>query len=173
MTRLIFMLGVSMIFFGTQPANALGSNERHLFSRCAPMGLVVEKIEKEVPIKELARDYIVFEGKVPSEFLDKALVAKAAESRLRAARLFKKNASQYLYVNVKIVSLSFAYSLSLYRRIEDTGFGRSGTLPVWRTEFLPTLYTGGPNLILEPLSERIDSFIATYLRANEGHCAKS
>lgn len=172
MTKLIFTLGLFMIFSGTQTADALELEEGHLFSRCAPMDLVVKIFHYKLPWEDPKSPGFDKSEREVQLVLTNASMADAAESRLRAARLFEKNASQYLHVKMHRHSVAFTYTIGLHRWIEDSGFGRSGTLPVWTVSRLGTGADKSGELAFEDLSEQVDSFVAAYLRVNEGHCSK-
>lgn len=96
----------------------------------------------------------------------------AAESRLRAARLYTEDreraGSSYLYVNVNMVGQAFNVFLS-YRKLVTDVFGISGMASTW---WVGTTGTHGEDAgyIVSYLSRHLDSFLATYLRVNEEAC---
>ena len=132
----------------------------NLFTRCAPMRLIVEELSEEV-----ARDI----------GLTEEAIVNAVESRLRAARLFDpdvtRTPSTYLYVQVSLVGRAFSISIQLKRWLLDTGFGLPGSVSVWDEGSTGTYGSAGGQFVLGWVSKHLDSFLTEYLRANEDACA--
>ena len=132
-----------------------------LRTACAPMQLVVESLGPE---------------DTRQTGLTEEAIMNAAESRLRAARLFvpftyrREDREQYLYINVNIVGHAFGISISL-RRYLDLGYGWTAFAIVWRTGSVGTR-SGDGQYILGVVSKYLDEFIASYLRVNEEHCSR-
>ena len=81
--------GASLYFAAAASVEAVtGSLDRfQLFAGCRPMRLVVEDLHKDT-------------AKIG---LTKATIEAAVRSRLRAARLYSKGASPWLYVRISVV----------------------------------------------------------------------
>ena len=125
-----------------------------LYAAGAKMDLVVESLDT---------DYASEIG------LTTEAIRNAAESRLRAARLFDADAKQFLYVNVGVVGRAFSISINLERRLDDLGYGHGGLANVWNRGSLGTHGGGhsGGQFVLGSLSKHLDEFIAKYLAAND------
>lgn len=78
-----------------------------LFSRCAPMSLVV----------------VVTDEAEKTFKLSSKSVEDAAESRLRSARLYGRGTGQVLHVLVDSFGVASVAELSLLRVIDDAGYG--------------------------------------------------
>ena len=119
MTALISILATAVFFFGAQTANAQQDTafDETLFNRCEPMGLSVEDPGEDATKFGLTKESII----------------DAVESRLRAARMFKKKTSEFLYVQVSVSGSAVALRIELYRWLRDLGYGRGGTVAVWET----------------------------------------
>ena len=131
-----------------------------LRAACAPVGLEVEKLDPEDVLRT---------------GLTKRAIVNAAESRLRAARLFDPpmghdpdDPYQYLYINVTIVGSAFGIAVELLRLL-DLGYGGRGAASVWKTGSVGT-HNGNGQYILSGVSRRLDKFIDAYLRVNEAAC---
>lgn len=95
------------------------------------------------------------------------------EPRLRAAYLFKANASQYLSINVNLSAFGnfFGSSLSLNRYVNDMGFGIGGFVTVWNTSTIG-MHDGDSKPILGAITLLLDKFLTNYLRVNERECGQ-
>ena len=120
--------------------------------------------------------------------LTRKAIRAAAESRLRAARLYVSTIEQVveevflgsdltdgrpaeLYVRVSVLDKTpraFAVSVRLYRRLEDSRNGTSGLAATWSSDSFGVASDSG--YILSSLSQHLDEFLADYLRVNESHC---
>ena len=128
-----------------------------LWTGCQPMGLLVEQLPDDAANTGLTRD---------------ALQA-AAESRLRAARLYTSDtvrANSYLYVNVNVVGRAFAISLEFRKYVFDPATGGSGSATTWDTGTLGT-HGGNASFVLGSVSRNLDRFLVEFLRVNESACA--
>jgi len=127
-----------------------------LFNACRPMDLVVENLRDHAGDIGLTRE---------------ALPA-AAESRLRAARLYTDDSARadyaYLYVNVNVVGPAHNTSLEYNKSVTDE-YGQSSTALTWR-RFATGTHGGDAGHILSVLSQNLDLFLAAYLRVNEESC---
>ncbi len=74
-----------------------------LFADCAPMDIAVESLHAD------ALDIGLTEGSIQV----------AAESRLRSARLYDSEASEYLYIDVKVFGPAFSTSLRYNKFLLD------------------------------------------------------
>ena len=128
----------------------------HLFNACQPMGLAVEGLNDD------ARDIRLTEERL----------RVAADSRLRAARLYTSDALRadyaYLYVNVNVSGPAFSIRLA-YNKIARDMFGRTGWATTWTTGAAGT-HGRDASYIVSVLSEHLDRFLAAYLRVNEEAC---
>ena len=99
----------------------------------------------------------------------------AAESRLRAAKLFDfRMEEQYLAIRVMVAQSRplIAYtSLSLNRYAYDTGYGRGGRVEVWSIGSLTRHHSDIQKAIDIAVSVLLDKFLTEYLRANP-ECGK-
>ena len=127
-----------------------------LFNACRPMGLVIEHLHDHAAAIGLTRE---------------ALQA-AAESRLRAARLYSDDSANagftYLYVQVSVAGQAHAISVRYNKRLTDE-FGISGWAVTWQSGSTGT-HSGQAGFIVSSLSRHLDKFLAAYLRVNEAAC---
>ena len=114
--------------------------------------------------------------------LTEAGISAAAESRLRAARLYDGDAPDYLYANVIALSanpqgggrrLGYAVNVSIQfkRRLcweEDRSFCSWGE--VWNRAGLLVTGRDGSAYVMEDFREKVEEFLADYLRVNEEAC---
>ena len=94
----------------------------------------------------------------------------AAESRLRAARLFTEDPERadfaYLSVEYSGIETTVSAQIVYYKRVTDA-FGESRTMITWRSN----LHGGGVDHVKSRLSELLDDFLTAYLRVNEAACS--
>ncbi len=135
------------------------SNRRErfeLFNACRPMRLVVEHLNDDAADIGLTRE---------------ALRA-AAESRLRAARLYTEDSVRadlaYLYVNVNVSGRAVNIVLGYNKWVTDE-FGQSLNAQTWVTGGTG-MQGGDANYVVSFLSRYLDTFLAAYLRVNEEAC---
>ena len=134
-----------------------------LFNTCRPMALLIEELS----------DYAAGIG------LSKEALHTAAESRLRAARLYEDrgadfahlNVNAHLYVNVSVVRPAFHVSVQ-YRKVVCDKFGEEAPATTWQSNSTGT-HGGDAGYIVSSLSRRLDEFLAAYLRVNEEACGSS
>ena len=155
----VLFLAVLMAFYpgsvrAQEPTTSL---ERfRLFNACRPMALVIESMSEGAAAIGLTKE----------------LLQAAAESRLRAARLYTEDLSSrsdysYLYVNVNVVGPASSISVEYKKEVVDM-FGKSGIATTWDTGSAGTARNSG--VILSYFSQHLDQFLAAYLRVNEEDC---
>ena len=126
-----------------------------LWNACRPLYLVVEDLNKHA--EEIG--------------LTKERIQTAAESRLRAARLYDAEAADhYLYVNVTVARRAFSTRVGYNKLLHDEALGIGGRAETWNTGSTGT-HGGDAGYILQDVSEKIDRFVVEYLRVNESACA--
>jgi len=96
----------------------------------------------------------------------------AAESRLRAARLYTEDSVTArfasLYVNVHVVGRGFSISLGYSKWVTDE-FGQSRGAETWGRG-ITGMHSGDTGFVMSHLSRLLDMFLAAYLRVNEEAC---
>ena len=141
---------------GAQPPDpdADAQHERfELFTGCAPLNLIVEP-DPDRP------DFT-------------AAVTAAAESRLRAARLFTESpvGTPWLQVHVNRLGTDnrgpFGLDVNLLKMVHDVVADRIHHAQTWHAG---AVGTGGDDYIINTLSQHFDQFLAAYLRVNEDAC---
>ena len=133
-----------------------GIERFELFNACRPMRLIIEELDSDAN----------------SIGLTEAMLQAAVESRLRAARLYTENRGPSdgarLYVNIKVVGPAFGFSLDYGKRVSDR-FGLSSLATTWDISVTGT-HGRDAGYIVNSLSQKIDMFLAAYLRVNESAC---
>ena len=128
-----------------------------LFYLCPPnegMRLVVESLDEDAIRGELTEEQI----------------RNAAESRLRAARIYDPEADPYLYINVNAGFPQgghfsfFAIGVTYNRVLLDPRLPKFGYAATWNTGFAGQ---GGSSYILSNLSRLLDKFLVDYLRVRD------
>ena len=127
-----------------------------LFNNCEPMRLVVENLSDDAAEIGLTEERLRF----------------AAESRLRAARLYTadRGTPYYLYVNVHVVGRGVSTSLEYNKMLFDPASGESGMATTWDIGQTGTHGQDAAAFIVSGLSEVLDRFLTEYLRVNEEAC---
>ena len=126
-----------------------------LWSACQPTNLIVEGLTEDAEEIGLTRERI----------------QTAAESRLRAARLYDAEAADhYLYVNVNVVGRAYSIGVGYRKWLHDEALDIGGMAETWNTGSAGT-HGGGASFILQDVSEHMDRFVVEYLRVNEPACA--
>ena len=155
----IIISAVLLLAIGTITGSATAADEE-LFTRCAPMEFVVEKLDPE---------------DTRATGLTEKSIENAVESRLRAARLFapreKQNRLQYLYIHLNIIGFAFGIEVELRRYLDNLGYGIPGFAAVWWAGTVGQHGNDG-QYILGLVSMHLDKFIASYLRVNEEDCSR-
>lgn len=128
-----------------------------LFDLCPAdegMRLVVESLEEDAK----------------QGYLTEEQIRNAAESRLRAARLYDPEADPYLYINVNAGSPQmehfpfFSIGVTYNRVLLAPRLLRFGYAATWSTGFAGQ---GGSSYILSNLSRLLDGFLVDYLRVHD------
>ena len=102
--------------------------------------------------------------------LTKERIQTAAESRLRAARLYDAEAADhFLYVNVNVVGRAYSIGVGYRKWLHDEALDIGGMAETWNTGSAGT-HGGGARFILQDVSEHMDRFVVEYLRVNEPAC---
>ena len=126
-----------------------------LFSDCRPMLLEMEVVDEARAIG-----------------LTTATLRAAAESRLRAARLYTEDVGRagftLLYVNATVVGAAFNVRIEYNKTFADK-FGEIGSASTWQMSSTGT-HDRDPGYILSQLSRAMNEFLVAYLRANEPAC---
>ena len=103
--------------------------------------------------------------------LTRESIQTAAESRLRAARLFSPESRQYLYININMVGGAYNISVRYNKIVYDPLSDLSYHTPTWQKGLIGT-HGGNSGNILSSLSGQLDKFLVEYLRVNEEACEK-
>ena len=94
----------------------------------------------------------------------------AAESRLRAARLYKEEfASPFLYVRVSVVDRAFTVEVNFQKQVLDTETAEFGIATTWNVGTIG-VHGQSAQYIVSSLSEHLDRFLTECLRVNEAAC---
>ena len=129
-----------------------------LFNACRPMLLVVERLSSDAQAVGLTRERIQL----------------AAESRLRAARLYteswEKANRAYLYINIHVKSPALSITVEYKKRVTDLATKSNGLATTWVTGSTGTHGSGGAGFVIQSLSSHLDEFLTGYLRVNESAC---
>ena len=102
--------------------------------------------------------------------LTEGQIRNAAESRLRAARIYDPEADSYLYINVNAGSPQmghfqfFAIGVTYKRVLLDPRLPWFGYAATWDTGFAGQ---GGSSYILSNLTRLLDKFLVEYLRVRD------
>lgn len=96
----------------------------------------------------------------------------AAESRLRAARIYTKERVEarfaYLYTNVTVTGRAFSVSLA-FNKVATDIFGHTSVAITWNAGATGT-HGGDAGYVVSSLSQQLDRFLAAYLRVNDKAC---
>ena len=101
--------------------------------------------------------------------LTKEAIEVGVRSRLRAARLYDEEESQYLYITVNVVGPAFSVNVSFNRHVLVTARRLRGIGTTWQAGSTGT-HGNDPSYIRTAVSELIDSFLDAYLRVNQAAC---
>ena len=127
-----------------------------LFNACRPMELLIEGLSRDATEIELTKEQL----------------QAAAESRLRASRLYTEDPERadyaYLYVNVNVSERVFYVSLEYIKTVTDAFDITSGAV-TWDTGTVGS-HGGDAGYIVSVISQSLDRFLAAYLRVNEPAC---
>lgn len=106
------------------------------------------------------------------------VIQAAAESRLRAARLYVPDFKSviphspvpYLHAHIHVVGPAIDVHLGFRKNLLDQISGEENYAQTWEKGSLGT-HGGDSSLIMSTLSIALDRFIADYLRVNESACS--
>lgn len=138
-----------------------------LFHECQPVLVAVEPLQADADAIELTEQ----------------MLHLAAESRLRAARLYAgkldmsaplldlvevmQDDPPLLIINVQVIRRTFSVRISLQKSVNDE-FGMYGRADTWSSGFLGSARDAA--YIQSSVSQALDQFLASYLRVNEDAC---
>ena len=126
-----------------------------LWNACRPLYLIVEFLPEDA--EEIG--------------LTEERIQTAAESRLRAARLYDAEAADhFLYVNVNVVERAFSIDVGYRKLLHDEALDIGGMAETWNTGAAGMHGGSGASFILQGVSEHMDLFVVEYLRVNEPAC---
>ena len=125
----------------------------HLWNACEPVSLFVKELGDHASKIGLTEERI------------ETLV----RSRLRAARIYHKYRSAYLYINVSMVGNAYNVNLFLYKSVTDMSSNVRASAITWNISSTGT-HGQDASFILQQISELIDKFIDEYLRVNAKAC---
>ena len=151
------LLGI-LLTASTVHAQAVSDWDRFkLFNACRPMELVVENLSPDAQAVGLTRERIQL----------------AAESRLRAARLYTESREKanraYLYITIHVVGRAHDITVKYSKWVTDLATNSNGYAATWDTGSTGT-HGGDVGSIIQSLSGHLDRFLAGYLRVNEPAC---
>lgn len=130
-----------------------------LFNACKPMNLVVELHLDNAEARKLG--------------LSSDRLRTAAESRLRAARLYEAGTTTHerLRITVGVAGhkgRAVGFVVGFEKWLQDRNRGE-GYAETWRTGTIGT-HGGDASYIVRLVGEHVDQFLVEYLRVNEGAC---
>ena len=99
---------------------------------------------------------------------DKSILT-AAESRLRAARLYDENANNSLLIQINVFQSVFSMNVYFTKRLFDPVTDVYMYVSTWRKGVTGT-HGQDSSYIMSSLSQLLDQFFAEYLRVNESAC---
>lgn len=145
----------------TMPASLVGAQRSdaedlafQLYTACQPINLFVESFRDDEEDIGLSRQAVV----------------NAAESRLRAARMYNDAVrAWFLYIRINVVGLAFRVDVQFKRRLFQYNRLLNGLATTWETSTTGT-HGKDAQYILGILSEYLDSFLVDFLRVNEPAC---
>ena len=151
------LLGI-LLTASTVQAQAVSELDRfRLFNACRPMELVVEALAPDARAVGLTRERIQL----------------AAESRLRAARLYTESMEKanraYLYIRIHVEGRAGTIFVQYSKWVIDLATKSDGPAITWNTGGTGT-HGGDAGFIIQHLSSSLDEFLAEYLRVNESAC---
>ena len=101
---------------------------------------------------------------------------RAAESRLRAARLYARNLDESRGASLLVTAevgpgKVFSVAVHFLKVVADL-YGEMGGVPTWQTESQGT-HGGDAQFVVGAVSRLLDDYIASYLRVNETACREN
>ena len=154
---LLTLLGILLTASTVQAQAISDEGPFELFNACRPMMLVVEGLTPGAQAVGLTEERIRL----------------AAESRLRAARLYtesiEKANSTYLYINIHVVGRAHNITVKYRKWVTDLVNNLNGPATTWIVDGTGT-HSEDAGFIIQGLSSHLDEFLAGYLRVNEPAC---
>ena len=144
----------------------------NLYNACRPMGLRVWASPGSRAPDDDASEISRWLGD-HRRFNDRFHVA--AESRLRAARLYADLSNDaethgaFLYIGVNVVGPAMCLRVEYVKRLKDPVSGETFPAGTWMESSTGT-YGGDDGFIVQSVSELLDKFLVEYLRVNEEAC---
>ena len=129
-----------------------------LFAHCQPMVPFMRDLSPDAAKIGLSRDSIV----------------AAVESRLRSARLVSFDDEEWaprLQIEVGVVGNTFSLNLLYAKWFFDPLYGLVSYAVTWQHTGLGG-HGGDAGYVISALSQKLDKFLADYLRVNEAACEK-
>ncbi len=156
MRRILALLPLVALLATMAVGQVFDQERLKLFNACRPMQLLIEKLPDDATEIGLTRE----------------MLKAAAESRLRAARLYtgdwERSDGAMLYVNINVVGRAHN-TLITYRKAVTDAFATNGFAVTWHASSTGT-HVGNAGYIVSLLSQLLDTFLAAYLRVNEPAC---
>ena len=138
--------------------NAWAVEQFNLWTRCAPVGLVIEPMTSDAEKIGLTAEDI----------------QAAVESRLRSARIYTLEITDnYLYIAIHVrekMGNVFSINLELQKNLFDPVTELTLFAPTWSTGGMGTYRDQNASFILSSLSGFVDEFLVEYLRVNSRDC---
>ena len=161
MPRLALSLALALACFGqTEEELTARMLQFRLYNACRPMQLDIQPLADDAAAIGLTKEDL----------------QAAAESRLRAARLYTENIPESggatFSVSVNVVGLAFSLNVEYHKWVTDE-FNRLGTAITWIGGSTGQHGNRNKSFVLSSLSQHLDKFLATYLRVNEAACGDS
>ena len=150
-------MAAGVILAAGAPAGAEELDRFALFADCAPMRLIVERLDAD------ATDIGLTEN----------VIRNAAESRLRSARLYDAQGQQVLYIVVRVHGyLGYLATVTLHynKVLHDALTGGREYAPTWIDGSIG-VYLGDTGSVVSELGLLLDRFLVEYLRVNEAACS--
>ena len=155
LSGVVVVLSASFPASGQTEMTAVERDQRfELFANCEPMDLLLEGLPSDAAKIDLKHEAIL----------------AAAESRLRAARLFSPDAKHYLYINVNILVPAFSIDVQYHKVVYDLLSEHASLTATWSHAAVGV--SRSSSYILFSLSETLDMFLLEFLRVNQEACEK-
>lgn len=168
MAALIIALAVVV---GIQPELVLAQDEGNKYSDCLAKLTRFNLYNACRPIELLVES--PSEGS-KAEGITEDLLRWAAESRLRAFRLYTESSAEagntILYVRGGLNRGDVELQVDYLKLIHDPESGRKLSTSLWSRRFTYSGWIWHAKTASEELSKMVDKFLMEYLRVNENHC---
>ena len=136
--------------FAQEPDYGAYLDRFSLFNKCRPVNLGV-----------------TLPDDAPGDLVKRVRIA--AESRLRSARLLSTNARSLLEVQVNVVDRAFSVNVRYGKLMRDLETGLVGLAGYW-DRGVTGVYGFDAGFIVSAVAEKVDEFLADYLRVNDAAC---